>query len=129
MNMIRRIIRRDSAEHQSYLDARFNDKDSSTKSFLFDGHRWQYLHSSFDDDGEYDVITRPGEKAGDRVRDARREALRDRFAMAALQGDWAAAKETSAIVRVHGDLGLSASLYYRMADAMLAARNKPKKDE
>jgi hypothetical protein len=124
--MIRRIIRRDSAEHQSYLDARFNDKDSSTKSFLFDGHRWAYSYSSFDDDGEYDVITRPGEKGGDQIRDVQRKALRDQFAMAAMQGDWAAEKGTSAIVRVRGDLWLAASLYYRMADAMLDARKEKK---
>lgn len=122
MSTIRRIIRRDSAEHKPYLDARFNDKDSSTKSFLFDGHRWQYLHSSFDDDGEYDVITRPGEKAGDWVRDARREALRDQFAMAAMQGDWASRGSDELIT----DYQKAAQIYYRMADAMLAARKEKK---
>jgi hypothetical protein len=53
--------------------------------------------------------------------------LRDFFAAAALQGDWASQSETNGVgvfpVNTSGaTLRNSANLYYRMADAMLAER-------
>jgi len=50
---------------------------------------------------------------------------RDRFAMAAMQGDWASQSESSGHFSVDArvaDLEGRASLYYRMADAMLVER-------
>lgn len=50
-------------------------------------------------------------------------SLRDRFAMAAMQGDWTRANGTWANNPVGSDGDLkSARVYYAMADAMLKAR-------
>lgn len=53
-------------------------------------------------------------------------SLRDQFAMAALQGDWAAQDgEYIGVWDLEADVELltqRARLYYRMADAMLKAR-------
>ncbi len=54
---IRRKVYKNSTEYSDYIKQRFQDRTSS--SFEFDGHRWQYEHSSFDDTGEYDLISRP----------------------------------------------------------------------
>ena len=54
-------------------------------------------------------------------------ALRDYFAAKAMQGDWAAQGEACGMfVTDSGDelFARSARLYYRMADAMLAARKE-----
>lgn len=52
--------------------------------------------------------------------------LRDSFAIAAMQGDWASQDDTSTGVWANNapdsDLQTRAKLYYRMADAMLAVR-------
>ncbi|WP_272659502.1 hypothetical protein [Providencia sp. PROV172] len=53
--------------------------------------------------------------------------LRDQFAMAAMQGDWAAQDECSGYFDENSGeatFSKSAEMYYRMADAMLAARGK-----
>lgn len=58
-----------------------------------------------------------------------RAKLRDEFAKAALQGDWAAQNEYSGSFRPdipETSLIERARMYYRMADAMLAAREKAK---
>lgn len=50
---------------------------------------------------------------------------RDKFAMAAMQGDWASQSESSGHFSIEArveDLNGRASLYYRMADAMLEVR-------
>lgn len=54
------------------------------------------------------------------------KTLRDEIAIAAMQGDWAAsAADTSAVdVRAPADIDSAASVYYQMADAMLAARKE-----
>lgn len=53
--------------------------------------------------------------------------LRDYFAAKAMQGDWAAQDDLTGVF-LNGDseddLYLRAKLYYRMADAMLRARNE-----
>jgi len=53
---IERKVYRGTKEHSDMLAARF--ASSSNISFGFDGHRWQYDHSAFDDKGEYDLIYR-----------------------------------------------------------------------
>lgn len=53
--------------------------------------------------------------------------LRDQFAMAAMQGDWAAQDERSGYFDENSGeatFSKSAEMYYRMADAMLKARGK-----
>lgn len=52
-------------------------------------------------------------------------SARDRFAMAVMQGDWASQSESSGHFSTDAsvaDLVDRASLYYRMADAMLEVR-------
>lgn len=54
-------------------------------------------------------------------------SLRDQFAMAAMQGDWAAQDERSGYFDENSGeatFSKSAEMYYRMADAMLKARGK-----
>lgn len=54
---VRRRVYKNSQEHKGYLDARFNNNTVGT--FEYDGHRWRYEYTSFDDKGDYDVIVRP----------------------------------------------------------------------
>lgn len=56
---IERRVMKGSNEHTGYLHARFPDGKSHHGTFEFDGHRWQYEYSSFDDSGEFDLLTRP----------------------------------------------------------------------
>lgn len=56
-NWVRRRVYKTLQEHSAYLNARFKDKTSGT--FEYDGHRWRYEYTSFDDKGDYDVIVRP----------------------------------------------------------------------
>lgn len=54
-------------------------------------------------------------------------SLRDRFALAAMQGDWAAQNELCGAFRSETDVETlkgRAGLYYRMADAMLEVRGE-----
>lgn len=53
----KRKIYHNSPEYRDYLSARFVGT-SSTTSFEFDGHRWVYEVTSFDDKGDYDLIWR-----------------------------------------------------------------------
>ena len=51
--------------------------------------------------------------------------LRDYFAAKAMQGDWASQSEDYNLARYTDDaLDKQAKIYYRMADAMLRAREK-----
>ena len=61
---ITRQIRHDTPGYRAYLSARFPRGTGSPATFLLDGHRWRYEHTSFDDDGEFDVIARPQSAAG-----------------------------------------------------------------
>ncbi|CAB4147733.1 hypothetical protein UFOVP431_45 [uncultured Caudovirales phage] len=54
---IERRIYRNSPEYKSYIEKRFLDQLSI--SLEYDGHRWKYQHTSFNDQGDYDVIVRP----------------------------------------------------------------------
>lgn len=49
-----------SPEHREYLSARFPcDGSSKSNSFEWQGHRWAYQYTSFNDAGDYDLIWRP----------------------------------------------------------------------
>ena len=50
-------VYKDSKAYPDYMKVRF-DKTNTGKSFLFDGHRWAYEHSAFDDSGDYDLLYR-----------------------------------------------------------------------
>ena len=56
---IERKVYKDSAEHREYLSARFAQKHRTGISFEWDGHRWAYRYTSFDDAGEFDMLWRP----------------------------------------------------------------------
>jgi len=59
-SQIERKVYRNSSEHIEYLNARFNDKYRGIGiSFEWQGHRWAYRYTSFDDTGDYDLIWRP----------------------------------------------------------------------
>lgn len=53
---IERVIRKDSYEWSEYLGTRFQYPKSDT--FVWEGHRWKYYLSHFDDVGEFDIIIR-----------------------------------------------------------------------
>lgn len=46
-----------SPEHAAYLKARF-DRNNKGQSFEWAGHRWAYEVTSFDDNGDYDLLYR-----------------------------------------------------------------------
>ena len=52
---IERRVYKNSAEYKAYLDARFS---KAGLSFEFDGHRWAYQWTHFDDSGDYDLLYR-----------------------------------------------------------------------
>ena len=56
---IERKVRKDSDEYRAYLRARFPFGAGAPSPFDFDGHKWRYLCTRFDDLGEFDVIHRP----------------------------------------------------------------------
>lgn len=59
---IERRVYKGTDEAAALLSARFGDgRDCYTEPFEFDGHRWAYSYTGFDDMGEYDLIWRPRE--------------------------------------------------------------------
>ena len=58
-NWIERKIYRGTQEYKDYLRQRLSNRFEI--SFEYDGHRWRYEHTSFDDNGDYDVIARPSD--------------------------------------------------------------------
>ena len=56
---IERKVYKGTPEHREYLSARFPRNGSSpSNSFEWQGHRWAYQHTSFNDAGDYDPIYR-----------------------------------------------------------------------
>ncbi len=111
-------VYKESAKHPSYLESRFG-KGKTGNSFLFEGHHWAYEHTSFDDDGDYDLLYRFDDKpypedvsvtvASDDM------TLRDYFAAKFMQGVCANPD------KLYDDEPLAKEAY-AMADAMLRAR-------
>lgn len=60
---LERRVYKGSDEYRSYLSARFPRTGGAPSTFDFDGHKWAYYVTSFDDKGEYDVIRRRVPKA------------------------------------------------------------------
>ena len=56
---IERKVRKDTDEYRTYLRARFPGPFQAPSPFDFDGHKWSYYATSFDDLGEFDIIHRP----------------------------------------------------------------------
>lgn len=120
-------VYKDSPEYKDYMNARFpktgNYTAGTPATFEFKGHRWKYQVTSFDDNGDYDLLWRPDGKEPELM--ASDATLRDYFAAKAMQGDWATERMDSGywsqddIDAIFKD---KAETYYRMADAMLKAR-------
>ncbi len=51
------------ARFDTYLAARFPKDGQHCESFMFEGHRWQYLRSAFDDEDSYHILWRPKQVA------------------------------------------------------------------
>ena len=60
---IKRKVYHGTDEHKELLECRFSTKGISNGSFEFNGRRWMYVASHFDDKGEYDLIARQAIKA------------------------------------------------------------------
>ncbi|EOV8087925.1 hypothetical protein ACOMXT_001736 [Providencia rettgeri] len=120
-------VYKDSPEHGEYMAARFprdrRHHSCSNETFEYEGHRWRYEVTSFDDNGDYDLLWRPDGKEPELM--ASDATLRDYFAAKCMQGDWATERMDSGywsqddIDAIFKD---KAETYYRMADAMLKAR-------
>ncbi len=48
-----------TARHTACTSARFPPGHGKSRAFEFEGHRWSYRVTSFDDDGEFDLLWRP----------------------------------------------------------------------
>ncbi|NBM79638.1 hypothetical protein GWI76_10270 [Proteus sp. G2659] len=115
-------VYKDSEEYKEYNNARFprtgNYTIGTPATFEFKGHRWRYEATSFDDNGDYDLLWRPDGKETELMEsDA---SLRDRFAMAAMQGILANPAQLDNVNDKSAELVSRDA--YRVADAMLKAR-------
>lgn len=120
-------VYKNSPEHGDYLKARFPDGSRSNSTFEYAGHRWGYRYTSFDDKGDYDLLYRFDDETEAQSLTVNDATLRDYFAAKAMQGDWAAQTEDTGYYSPQSAdviLDNAAELYYRMADAMLRAREK-----
>ncbi|MCB4855895.1 hypothetical protein LHV25_12900 [Providencia rettgeri] len=109
-------VYKNSPEHGEYMNARFPKDRShhscSNETFEYKGHRWKYQVTSFDDNGDYDLLRRPDGKEPELM--ASDATLRDYFA-AKYMGGCGADPQSDAYF-------ITADLAYKMADAMLKAR-------
>ncbi|EMI7065507.1 hypothetical protein V6858_004018, partial [Providencia rettgeri] len=75
-------VYKDSEEYEEYRNARFPKTGNYTvgtpATFEFKGHRWKYQVTSFDDNGDYDLLWRPDGKDPELM--ASDATLRDYFA-------------------------------------------------
>lgn len=108
-------VYKNSPEYGEYMEVRFpkdrRHHSCSNETFEYEGHRWKYQVTSFDDNGDYDLLWRPDGKEPELMEsDA---TLRDYFAAEYMQS------RSSAGYSSWDDLAHDA---YEMADAMLKAR-------
>lgn len=120
-------VYKDSEEYEEYRNARFPKTGNYTvgtpATFEFKGHRWKYQVTSFDDNGDYDLLWRPDGKEPDLM--LADISFRDYLAAEAMQGDLAS--QSAELGHFPNDISDEhlvnrANFYYRMADAMLKAR-------
>lgn len=118
-------VYKDSPEHGEYMAARF-PKDRHhysclNETFEYKGHRWRYEVTSFDDNGDYDLLWRPDGKEPDLM--LTDISFRDHLAAEAMNAmistiplPWSLREQ------YEGDFYDTAQSAYKMADAMLKAR-------
>lgn len=115
-------VYKDSPEHSEYMAARFpkdrRHHSCSNETFEFKGHRWKYEVTSFDDNGDYDLLWRPDAKEPELM--LADISFRDYVATEAMNGILSnhcmidnVTEQSAAWV---------AKESYQMADAMLKAR-------
>lgn len=109
-------VYKNSPDYHAFLRARFN-KENSGQSFEWDGHRWAYEVTSFDDIGDYDLLYRfDGQPYPEEISVSSDDmTLRDYFAAKFMQGVCANPD------KLYSDDHLAAEAY-QMADAMIKAR-------
>jgi len=72
---VSRTVRHGTPEYGLLLKARFPQDAPHDDAFMFDGHRWRYEYTSFDDDGKFDVLWRPASAATPPAADATNAAV------------------------------------------------------
>ncbi|WP_272581848.1 hypothetical protein [Providencia sp. PROV269] len=118
-------VYKDSPEYSKYLTARFPRKrgysSGINETFEYEGHRWKYQVTSFDDNGDYDLLWRPDGKEPELM--LADISFRDYLAAKAMNAmigtiplPWSLREECE------GDFYSTALSAYKMADAMLKAR-------
>lgn len=114
-------VYKDSEEYEEYRNARFPKTGNYTvgtpATFEFKGHRWKYQVTSFDDNGDYDLLWRPdGNEPELMASDA---TIRDYFAAKAMNGILVNTERNQFSFSETGEISSKA---YELADAMLKAR-------
>ncbi|HEC8328492.1 TPA: hypothetical protein RG647_RS08960 [Providencia rettgeri] len=89
----------------------------SNETFEYKGHRWKYQVTSFDDNGDYDLLWRPDSKEPELM--LADISFRDYLAAEAMAGILV---NTERNEFSFSDTGKIASKAYELADAMLKAR-------
>lgn len=117
-------VYKDSEEYKEYNNARFPKTGNYTigtpATFEFKGHRWRYEVTSFDDNGDYDLLWRPdGNEPELMASDA---TIRDYFAAKCMLAIISTLNGPVVFEECEGDFDLYAKQAYVMADAMLKVR-------
>lgn len=118
-------VYKNSPEHGEYMEARFpkdrRHHSCSNETFEYEGHRWKYQVTSFDDNGDYDLLWRPDGKEPELM--LADISFRDYLAAEAMNAmistiplPWSLREQCE------GDFYNTAQSAYKMADAMLKAR-------
>ncbi|EMN0830541.1 hypothetical protein R8H71_003362 [Providencia rettgeri] len=116
-------VYKDSPEHGEYMAARFpkdrRHHSCSNETFEYKGHRWKYQVTSFDDNGDYDLLWRPDGKEPELM--LADISFRDYLAAEAMNG----ILTNPAIIDTltSSTLEWVAGSAYDVADAMLKARS------
>jgi hypothetical protein len=64
------IVRTSDVDRGAYQASRFRaDPEKGASPFQFRGHYWRYRFTSFDDDGEFDLIERPAKQGRELIPD------------------------------------------------------------
>ncbi|WP_272683087.1 hypothetical protein [Providencia sp. PROV140] len=116
-------VYKDSEEYEEYRNARFPKTGNYTvgtpATFEFKGHRWKYQVTSFDDNGDYDLLWRPDGKEPELM--LADISFRDYLATEAMNAmiTTAATPVLTSMAELENHIAKTA---YVMADAMLKAR-------
>lgn len=114
-------VYKDSPEHSEYMEARFpkdrRHHSCSNETFEYEGHRWKYQVTSFDDNGDYDLLWRPDGKEPELM--LADISFRDYVATEAMAGILVNTARNGYEFDKANEIAAKA---YELADAMLKAR-------